>query len=302
MPVMSPASKPIVRLLLGKGMMPVAEACVATLPRCSARKLSFIVHDDGTLDADSAARIRELFSPEQIIFKAEADRFVRARLAGHPLCFRCRNSYVPAMKLFDLPLFSNGPLHYVDADIMFTRRFTADSFWELSQNDVVFMQGGGNAYSLDAFDILTDRGGIGPLKGKLNSGVVGMRRDAYDLDYLEHVLSLPVYWRAVERSPFFAEQTLYALLGSRLRCGVLDPHLVVNANSPRFDIHNSRGLVAIHFTTPYRHHIGEMTGHQQFDATPVDVGVVSPASYNMPASLLKSAVRRVQSRLRRGTS
>ena len=142
-PSASAARTPIVRLLLGKSMMPVAEACVATLLRCSVRALSFIVHDDGTLDADAKVRIRELSAPEEIVSRTDADRFVRDRLARHPLCLRCRDSHVTAMRLFDLPLFGEGPLHCVDVDIMFTRRFTADGFWDLAHSDAVFMRGGG---------------------------------------------------------------------------------------------------------------------------------------------------------------
>lgn len=179
-----------------------------------------VVHDDGSLSAESFRLLHEHFPGCTVVRanEADADPQLRDALQALPLCdlWRFRCEFQLAKKLFDFPCLSQEPFIVgIDSDILFFRR--PIEILECVHASAPFMS---SDYQ-EAYDF--DAPGLIP---RLNSGLFGLRRADFDFTLVESLLQASVDASPAHRFEFWKgwlEQTLLAYLFSRSSGGrVLD--------------------------------------------------------------------------------
>ena len=188
-----------------------------------------VVHDDGSLTQESIRLFDEHFPGCTVVraHQADADSRLRASLQFMPLCelWRFRCDFHLAKKLFDFACWSTEPFIVgLDSDILFFRK--PSEILECMRASTPFMSSDyQEAYEFDAalvqrasqeFDLIP----------RLNSGLFGLRRDAFDFTVVEKLLEAWVDASPARRFQFWKgwlEQTMLACLFSRSGGGrVLD--------------------------------------------------------------------------------
>lgn len=209
---------------------------------------SLIIHDDGSLSERSKDRLRAALPIHSTVGRREADAAVSQALRGFPrlLNERCRNIFL--LKFVDVNVLErddqsgDGFVRILDSDILFLRPFK-NAFEQHPAFDFTCMQDARNGYSPSAYQCAVFR--RFPVLERVNAGLVQMRVDLWDPEYLERILGdARMFGR-----PVFIEQTLWAILGQRGRAAVLDPGQVTfmqRGTQP----HHRR--IAAHFVTPCR--------------------------------------------------
>ena len=171
-----------------------------------------VVHDDGSLTAESFRLFYEHFPGCTVIRAdlADADARLRHALQSLPLCnlWRFHCEFQLAKKLFDFPSLSAEPFIVgIDSDILFFQEPV--EILECSRAGTPFMSSDyQDAYEFDADGLIP----------RLNSGLFGMRKHDFDFRLVETLLESAVAASPACRFEFWQgwlEQTLLACLFSR---------------------------------------------------------------------------------------
>ena len=213
-----------------------------------------VVHDDGTLTDEDVERLAKALPVAEVLRRHQADEIMQERLAQYPRCARARSENVLMLKLLDVALMSSeADIRYCDTDVLFFR--AAPGLFERPPGGpaAVFMQDSNHAYSARPWHLL------GPaamrLPGYLNSGLFMFRRDRFDLEYLEWLLSKESIRAIFARIAVWAEQTCWAALAHRAGCGLWDAARIAVVDA---DWMLERQTVAAHFVSSSRHRLAEV--------------------------------------------
>lgn len=254
-----------------------------------------VVHDDGTLTDEDVERLVKALPVAAVVRRREADGIMQERLGRYPACARARSENVLMLKLFDVALMSDdADVRYCDTDVLFFRATSGLFERTLGRPPAVFMQDSNHAYSARPWHLL------GPaamrLPGYLNSGMFVFRRNQFDLDYLEWLLSREAIWAMFARIPVWAEQTCWAALAYRAGCGLWDvAHIaVVDAD---WSLH--RRTVAAHFVSSSRHRLVEVLRQTAGTASPDQEPVAVPVIHARECSAFELGRSQIARRLRR---
>lgn len=227
--------------------------CFRSLADCSEEPVEFVIHDDGSLDAEDKQLLldsaRSGFRVARIIPRSEADVVIDARLAAYPHCAALRKRQAYGLKLFDVPFLSESPVvRYMDSDVLFLQPVRG-LFAMRDDQDCIFMQDLQNAYALRPWHLLSPGMGV---PQKINSGLFALRTEIMDLERTEWLLAkdLPVF----HKLPWF-EQTCWAWLASRYNGHVWDS-IQIQVIDDRTVFNDT--LVAAHFVTPSRSRMKEL--------------------------------------------
>ena len=223
----------------------MAITCLDSVRRGCQQEVTFHIHDDGSLTGEDVNRLEAHLSPCRIIRREEADERLMGILRKYPALRRLRNTYPPALKLFDGPLLCDEDLYrFCDSDVLFLR--LAGNAFQLPDVDGVnalFMQDRKNGYSLRSWQKAMSRRVV--LPEQVNVGLITFDLDSYNPDYL--------HWFVTRKGhrgiPWVLEQTAWAALGKRVGCRTYDPQQVRVMRENEDD----GGLVAGHFTARTRH-------------------------------------------------
>lgn len=188
-----------------------------------------VVHDDGSLSAESFRLFENHFPGSSVIRagQADADARLRESLRPLPLCelWRFRCDFQLAKKLFDFACFSTEPfIVALDSDILFFGKPSA--ILECAKTATPFMSSDyQEAYEFDS-TLIRRAGQDFELVPRLNSGLFGLRREAFEFSVVERLLEACVDASPARRFQFWKgwlEQTMLAGLFSRTARGhVLD--------------------------------------------------------------------------------
>lgn len=188
-----------------------------------------VVHDGGSLSEDSIRLFEEHFPGCTVIRanQADVDSWLRESLQSLPLCelWRFRCEFQLAKKLFDFPCFSTEPFIVgLDSDILFFSK--PSEILECASASTPFMSSDyQEAYEFDSTLIRRAHHDF-ELVPRLNSGLFGLRREAFDFTVVETLLAACVEASPARRFEFWRgwlEQTMLAALFSRSGGGrVLD--------------------------------------------------------------------------------
>jgi hypothetical protein len=173
-----------------------------------------VVHDDGSLTEESLQLFGDHFPGCTVVRadQADADSRLRESLKSLPLCelWRFRSDFQLAKKLFDFPSFSTEPLVVgIDSDILFFRKPL--EILECTSASTPFIS---SDYQ-DAYEFAPNDFQLIP---RLNSGLFGLHRDAFDFTLVEKWLEAWVDATPARRFQFWKgwlEQTMLACLFSR---------------------------------------------------------------------------------------
>lgn len=234
----------LVSTLLGRAQTGTALACLGSLRRCAAEPVRLRLHDDGTLGPEELERLDEAAGPFDLVPRREADERMEEILARHPAARAFRRTNPLALKLLDAPLLAGEAwLSLCDTDVLFLRPFTGLFAAPGPETGAVMMADTQDAYSVRSWHLLLD-----PrlrLPRRVNAGIVLFRTELYDLDLVDWFLARPGY----QRTPFWVEQTAWALLAARAGCRIYDPRQIAFPERP---VRVQEGAVALHFVSPRR--------------------------------------------------
>lgn len=179
-----------------------------------------VVHDGGALSEESIGLFEEHFPGCTVIRagEADADSGLRESLQSLPLCelWRFRCEFQLAKKLFDFRRFSTEPFIVgLDSDILFFAK--PSEILECANAATPFMSSDyQEAYEFDS-RLIRSAGHDFELVSRLNSGLFGFRREAFDFPLVERLLEACVNASPARRFEFWKgwlEQTLLACLFS----------------------------------------------------------------------------------------
>jgi len=172
---------------------------------------SLVVLDDGSFGEEDRARIASLGSNVEVCLRAGREESVCDRLKNHPACQRYRREFPLSQKLIDLPLIckeaGHGQFLYTDADILYLAG-CRDFFAPVSHVHL----------RTDAIKLSVKLGRVffthhWKIPWRFNAGYFSFPLESYDLDFVEHFLTLP----DCRQFPWLIEQTCWAVLFGRLK-------------------------------------------------------------------------------------
>ncbi len=170
------------------------------------------IHDDGTLTKKDIKVLHKHLIRCTVIRKSEADHKMDDALKDHPRCREMRRirNHPFAVKLFDPWVYSaSDKLVFMDSDILFFQR-PSEFLNCVKRNQACFNSDYKNSYAVSMEDL---RNCLGiDVMDRVNSGLMVLRRDQYDLDLIER------YFCSIASLPSNLskhEQTLYAVLLSQ---------------------------------------------------------------------------------------
>ncbi len=172
-----------------------------------------VVHDDGSLREQQVRRLLAVFPGAVCIRREEADARAQSELAGFPQCLNFRRMSPMGLKLLDFRLFANrSTALMMDSDVFFLDKPAEILDYATPGGGgaaFVFMADIVRSYSLP-LSVIAQEGGAVPPGICAGLGLAAVR--LIDFAYLEDL-----FGRRPEifSEPFLAEQTAYAILGSR---------------------------------------------------------------------------------------
>ena len=219
------ASRPLEEVplvvVLGREHLAMTAWMLASWTEATGRNWRILLHDDGTLPVDTAARFRAQGFEVNVTSRQAADERMLGALASQPRCHEYRARYPLGLKIFDVPtLHSASRFLLFDPDVLFFRFPDEILRWvdQTREESCWFNEDAAEASNVSAIQA---RELLGlELWPRVNSGVCLLCREAISLDFCERVLTETSalaghFWRV--------EQTLFALCASRTQCGGLLP-------------------------------------------------------------------------------
>lgn len=253
----------------------MALLCLNSLLKHSLEPLRIVLHDDGSLTAADIDKLYAGIPGAKIITRAETDELMRPVLARYPNCTTFRERWPTGLKLIDIPVLASDDIASIDTDILFFRPFTGMFRWPGDSTAALFMQDYQDAYSLKPWQLGTLK-----LPSRLNAGLMFIRKNAYDLDFIERSLH-DLESKSAGGLDWFHEQTCWAIFAHRAGCRFWDPRQVRVMNE--YDTLKG-SLVAGHFVSPIRHKLGdffEQSKRINTNDARVTINTIEPHNYNI---------------------
>lgn len=243
------------RTLIGHKQLDVGLRCLASLLRFSSEPISLLIHDDGSLTNEDRETLLNDLPGSEIVSRADADAIVQPLLTRYPKCHTYRERHPLALKLIDMALLEPDELAYCDSDVYFLRRHTGLFAWPNPQTGAVFMQDIQDAYSLRPWHVFP----IGQIHmpHRTNSGIIFFRRAAYDLDFVEWLLSQPKLEGVFAKRGHWIEQTCWAALGWRAGCYLWSSDQFIIATQAMTGLSNE--TIGVHFVAAARSKLNEFS-------------------------------------------
>ena len=231
-----------IRSLICHRDIDMAISCLGSLMRFSHDPVQLVLHEDGSLTRDDVEKLSESLPGVQIVYRRFADEAVNERLTHYRNCREYRHQQPYALKLLDVPLLSHGDIAYCDTDVLFFRPFRNLFRFPNDTTASVFIADGREAYSVLPWHL------VGPnklqLASRVNSGLLLLRKRAYDLDFFEWCLGRAEF-RQID---MWMEQTCWAAFGNRVGSGLWDERRVT-VMKPHVTFQRE---VAVHFSHCHR--------------------------------------------------
>jgi hypothetical protein len=166
------------------------------------------IHDDGTLTETDVEVLREHLSRCTVISRGQSDQRMDEALEPYPYSRQMRQErgFPGALKLWDPWIYSTSDvIVLVDSDILFFQR-PSELLDCAKKGKACFMPDYQDAYAVDREEI--GRYLHIEVLPKVNSGLLSLGREDYDLELIEKYFKL----FSAPSTPFWQEQTAYALL------------------------------------------------------------------------------------------
>jgi len=231
------------KTLLGHKNLDFSVECLNTFVKYSEDEIGLEIFDDGTLTRSDEDKIQGAIRNVSVITKTARDKVIREKLAAYPACSRYRDSSVYSYKLFDVMLYDESDLLFIDSDVYFLKRFRLPVLDKPS-----FIRDKHNAYSFTPGEFMNIDYPIYP---RVNTGLFYFPFSSFDLPFLETLLSDPSILRGIKRISWL-EQTAWAFLAGRTG-GIqyFDPAQIMMS---RMKLSVENDTIAVHLVSSYRYH------------------------------------------------
>jgi hypothetical protein len=232
-----------VHMLLCSRDLTMGMCAMGSLLEVYGQNISVNFHDDGSLTAAHAQRLKKCFPDAKIHMRREVDGLINKRLSGAPLSIELRRQCVMLVKFFDPLILGSGERRLlIDSDVIFFRR--PDQIIDIVNSGVrcnYFNRDLVSSYCIDSCEASRLLGR--PLVDCLNAGLALIHFDSIDLSKCDQYLSKCNF---IER-PWVLEQTLQAMFSSVFGVDYL---------SDKYELTASRFASADAVT---KHYVGRMT-------------------------------------------
>lgn len=247
-----------IKSLVGHSQVDTACHCLGSLLKHCQDDIKFTIHDDGTLTPQDLDKLNEVLNNPIFIDRKTADEHVLPILQNFPACMKYRKDYTMGLKLFDIYLLHDNtePLLFCDSDVLFLRPFKFPP--PVEKGMAVFMQDSQHAISLRAWDIKP----FGPFEivSRVNTGLINIFATDYDLAEVEGIFSNPKLEFIFRQRYHWIEQTVLAMLATRLSTYLYSPSQITMATAHMKDV--AEDQVAIHFVSSYRGNLYKYLDYQ----------------------------------------
>jgi hypothetical protein len=243
-------AKPIqCKTLLGHNNLDFSIECLQSFLHHSCDEIHLQIFEDGSITSDDEEKLLSSLENSVVIKKQERDVLVEAILADYPACLQYRNTTNFALKLFDIVLYNDQDVLYIDSDIYFLKKFVLPKFDEMP----VFMFDTQNAYSFSPVDLLKINVPVFP---NVNTGLFYFPRNLFNLDFIEELLSDPVITKSFKKCMNWSEQTIWSFLAAKSRSiSYFDCNQIIMAD---FALKTDAETIAIHLVYYFRTHIKQL--------------------------------------------
>jgi len=242
--------KPIrCKTLLGHTNLDFSIECLQSFLRHSCNKIYLEIYEDGSITQEDAEKLLSELKNSTIIKKEERDLKLEQVLANYPACKFYRNSTNYAQKIFDMMLYSDGDVFYIDSDIYFLKKFVLPPMEEMP----IFMFDTQNAYSFTPVDLLKINIPVFP---NVNTGLFYFPQNLFSIAFVEAMLNDPVIGKGVKKGIPWLEQTIWSFLAAKSRSiSYFDRQQIIMAD---FALKTDADTVAIHLVYYFRTHIKQL--------------------------------------------
>ena len=230
------------KTLLGHKNLEFSIACLGSFIDKSMDRIELQIFDDGTVTDADEDKLRSGLDNISVIRKHARDSTVNEKLKPFSNCLKYRNSSPYAQKLFDVMLFDESDLFFIDSDVYFVRKFRLPEFGVLP----VFMRDEQNAYSFTPSEFLNIPFAI---FGRVNTGLFLFPLKFYDLNFLEVLLSDSLVQRGFNRT--WLEQTLWAFLAGRIPAAQYFDSEQIKLSRRHLSIDDN--TIAVHLISTFRY-------------------------------------------------
>jgi hypothetical protein len=225
-----PGTAPItLHLMTGRRFWYQTAFCLHSFARSAGATVHAVIYDDGSIDATTAQLLTRLGPGVSIRFQSELRAQLDLLLPANrfPVLRERWENYPNIRKLIDVHLGSIGWKLVIDSDLLFFRRPELLLAWAAAPDR-----------PLHAVDCEESYGYSRPLLSKLacaaipplvNVGLCGLRSDALDWAELE---AWTAELQAKEKTSYYLEQALVAIIAARQRCSVAPAADYVTLPSP----------------------------------------------------------------------
>lgn len=183
----------VMHMLCGRRNVTETIATAVNVHRWLPDGTAICIHDDGTIrDRDLAALARQLVGA-RVIARSDSDVYVGGLLRSRGLqwCARLRDEFVLNVKLLDVQIYGRGRrILFVDSDVLIHAEPT-ELARELTQRDEDWKDRfNRDCASSDCWTPNKIREALSAdLLPQVNTGLMCLRRDAPDLDWIESTLA-----------------------------------------------------------------------------------------------------------------
>ncbi|MVN20178.1 hypothetical protein [Mucilaginibacter arboris] len=242
--------KPIhCKTLLGHNNLDFSIECLQSFLKHSCDEICLEIFEDGSITPADEERLLSSLKNSVVIRKGERDRKLQTMLADYPACNHYRNSTNYAQKLFDIMLYDNQDVLYIDSDIYFLKKFVLP---ELDETPV-FMYDNQNAYSFTPIDLLKIKIPVFP---NVNSGIFYFPHNLFNLSFIEQLINDAVISKGIKKGIPWLEQTIWSFLAAKSkRISYFNPNQVIMAD---FALKTDADTVAVHLVYYFRTHIKQL--------------------------------------------
>ncbi|MGI4020710.1 MAG: hypothetical protein ACRYFA_04330 [Janthinobacterium lividum] len=280
--------KPIhCKTLLGHNNLDFSIECLQSFLHHSCDEIHLQIFEDGSITAADEEKLLSSLKNSVIVKKQERDLQLDHVLANYPACRQYRNITNFALKLFDIMLYDDQDLLYIDSDIYFLKKFVLPKLDEMP----VFMFDTQNAYSFTPIDLLKINIPVFP---NVNTGLFYFPKNLFSLDFIEALLNDKVINKSFNNYINWSEQTIWSFLAAKSRSvSYFDCNQIIMAD---FALKTDPETIAIHLVYYFRTHIKQLRLLPSADENPcaiININVHS-AYLNKMDFAMEKIVRKIK--------
>lgn len=242
--------KPILcKTLLGHNNLDFSIECLQSFLRHSCQDIYLQIFEDGTITEADEQQLLHSLKNSVVVKKKERDLKLEHLLANYPACQQYRNSTNYAQKIFDMMLYDDNDVFYIDSDIYFLKRFLLPEMNGIP----VFMADTQNAYSFTPVDLFKINIPVFP---NVNSGMFYFPQSLFSLPFIESLLTNKVINKGVKKGIPWLEQTIWSFMAAKSKSiNYFNSKQVIMAD---FTLKTDADTVAIHLVYYFRTHIKQL--------------------------------------------